>query len=331
MVSGELTLHLSSKKSKVFFFIVIIVVSGLAFIGSAESFAHSKVIYDDDYYTVNSGQSFNGLLEDFNLSVHNKFLLKTFIKINDLNLAQAGHYHLEKKSWRALLNSISIGDVKIYEFEIIPGSNLYDLEILIGNSNLNNDCKNFNCLDIRHSFIEGTIKPDTYFYKYQSSASSILIKSQSDFFKISNDLWDKKNSNNPLKSLSEAIILASIVEKEAGNDKEKSMIAGVFLHRLSLGMRLQADPTIIYGLLPDFNGDITKANLRDKSNPYNTYQIPGLPPTPISSISQSSLEAVILGEKNEYLYFVANGNGTHDFSRSYKDHLKAVKRFQLKK
>ena len=125
------------------------------------------------------------------------------------------------------------------------------------------------------------------------------------------------------------MILASIVEKEAGNEDEKSIIAGVFLHRLSIGMKLQADPTIIYGLMPDFNGDITKANLRDKNNPYNTYQIPGLPPTPISTISQSSLEAVILGMKNDYLYFVAKGDGTHQFSKTYKQHLEAVKKYQL--
>ena len=125
------------------------------------------------------------------------------------------------------------------------------------------------------------------------------------------------------------MILASIVEKEAGNEDEKSIIAGVFLHRLSIGMKLQADPTIIYGLMPDFNGDITKANLRDRNNPYNTYQIQGLPPTPISTISQSSLEAVILGMKNDYLYFVAKGDGTHQFSKTYKQHLEAVKKYQL--
>ena len=101
------------------------------------------------------------------------------------------------------------------------------------------------------------------------------------------------------------------------------------MHRLSIGMKLQADPTIIYGLMPDFNGDITKANLRDKNNPYNTYQISALPPTPISTISQSSLEAVILGMKNDYLYFVAKGDGTHQFSKTYKQHLEAVKKYQL--
>ena len=120
------------------------------------------------------------------------------------------------------------------------------------------------------------------------------------------------------------------MEKEAGNDKEKGIIAGVFLHRLMLEMRLQADPTIIYGLLPNFNGNITKKNLQDRSNIYNTYQISGLPPTPISIISKSSLEAVILGQPNEYLYFVAQGDGTHYFSRDYAEHLKAIKQHQLK-
>jgi UPF0755 protein len=173
------------------------------------------------------------------------------------------------------------------------------------------------------------LKPDTYFYKHSDSLSKILQRSQDDFFKLSLNLWEKKKSNIPIKTLSDALILASIVEKEAGNENEKSIIAGVFLHRLSIGMKLQADPTIIYGLMPDFNGDITKANLMDKNNPYNTYQILALPPTPISTISQSSLEAVILGMKNDYLYFVAKGDGTHKFSKTYKQHLEAVKKYQL--
>jgi len=95
-------------------------------------------------------------------------------------------------------------------------------------------------------------------------------------------------------------------------------------------MRLQADPTIIYGLLPNFNGNITKINLQDSSNIYNTYKIKGLPPTPIAMISKSSLEAVILGQPNKYLFFVAKGDGTHYFSSEYSDHLKAVKKYQLK-
>ena len=168
-----------------------------------------------------------------------------------------------------------------------------------------------------------------------ASLSSVKGKSFDRFFHksldkaLSNDLWKKRSNDLPLTELREALILASIVEKEAGNEDEKSIIAGVFLHRLHIGMRLQADPTIIYGLLPNFNGNITKANLRDKNNIFNTYQINGLPPTPISTISKTSLEAVILGERNDYLYFVAKGDGTHKFSRTYKEHLQAVKKYQL--
>ena len=99
------------------------------------------------------------------------------------------------------------------------------------------------------------------------------------------NLWDKKPQSNMLKNKFEALILASIIEKEAGNHLEKKDIAGVFLKRISLGMKLQADPTIIYGLLPNFDGDIKKTDILDKNNRYNTYMIKGLPPTPISIVS----------------------------------------------
>ena len=126
------------------------------------------------------------------------------------------------------------------------------------------------------------------------------------------------------------MILASIIEKEAGNEIEKNKIAAVFLKRLDINMRLQADPTIIYGLMPDFDGDIKKTDLRDKKNPYNTYVIKSLPPTPIAISSKSSIKASILSEPGEYLFFVANKKGSHYFSKTYKEHLEAVKLYQLK-
>ena len=254
---------------------------------------------------------------------------KIYLKRNELQVAQAGHYYRKNKSWKEFLNSVSNGDVVIFKLEIPSGKNLYEVKKIISESNFKNDCDNFDCLDNKFNFVEGTLNPDTYFYKYSSSLASILQKSQTEFFQLATNLWINKNPQLPIKNLSDAIILASIVEKEAGNDDEKPIIAGVFLHRISIGMKLQADPTIIYGLLPNFNGDITKANLRDKNNLYNTYQISGLPPTPISTVSKSSLEAVILGMKNDYLYFVAKGDGTHKFSKTYQEHLDAVKRYQL--
>ena len=295
----------------------------------SESFSHTRVDKSIEFYTVKKGSSFNSIIDDFTLEPSEKLLLKMYLKINDLKIAQAGHYYLKNKSWREFIISVSSGEVLIFKLEIPEGKNLFELKKILLESNLKNDCNNFKCLDNRLNFVEGTLKPDTYFYKDSSSLTEILKQSQNEFFELSVNLWSERNITSPLKSLSDAIILASIVEKEAGNDEEKPIIAGVFLHRLAIGMKLQADPTIIYGLMPDFNGNITKANIRDRNNPYNTYQISGLPPTPISTISQSSLEAVILGMQNDYLYFVSRGDGTHKFSKTYKEHLEAVRKYQL--
>jgi UPF0755 protein len=320
---------LSSKKSKFSIFILCVFISVIVLIGSSESFSHSRVHDDLQFYTVKEGGSFNSILEDFSLQPAEKFLLKVYLRVNDINIAQAGYYYVKNQLWKDFLFSINKGDVVIFKLKIPAGKNLFEIKKILLESNLNNDCNNFKCLDVRYNFVEGTLKPDTYFYKDSASLTKLLQQSQEEFYELANSFWIDKSPNLPIKNLSDALILASIVEKEAGNDDEKSVIAGVFLHRLSIGMKLQADPTIIYGLMPDFNGNITKANLKDKNNPYNTYQIQGLPPTPISTISQSSLEAVILGMKNEYLYFVAKGDGTHKFSKTYKEHLEAVRKYQL--
>ena len=329
MDSEELTLHLSSNKSKFFIFIITIFTLVISLLGTSESYSQLRVDDRLEFYNVSKGDSFNSIFNDFDLHPIQKIFFKIYLKKNKLQLAQAGHYYLKNKSWKEFLNSVSNGDVVIFKLEIPSGKNLYEIKKIISESNFKNDCDNFDCLDNKFNFVEGTLNPDTYFYKHSSSLASILQKSQTEFFQLATNLWINKNPQLPIKNLSDAIILASIVEKEAGNDDEKSIIAGVFLHRISIGMKLQADPTIIYGLLPNFNGDITKANLRDKNNLYNTYQISGLPPTPISTVSKSSLEAVILGMKNDYLYFVAKGDGTHKFSKTYQEHLDAVKRYQL--
>ena len=143
-------------------------------------------------------------------------------------------------------------------------------------------------------------------------------------------IWKDKPIDNPLNSKYEGIILASIIEKESSSIEEKMKIGGVFLNRLKIKMKLQADPTIIYGLMPDFNGDITKKDLRDKSNLYNTYVIKSLPPTPISMPTKSSLDAAIMNSPNEYLFFVADGEGKHIFTKTYNEHLEYVNLYQKK-
>lgn len=299
--------------------------------GTARSYSHTKPFISQKTLSIGSGDSINKILNHFPINQFERSLLKIFLYTNNIRLIQAGHYDIGYKSWEEIFLNLSEGNIKEFRFKIQEGTNIFDLENQLRLSDLSFDCPEFNCLSNKFNFIEGTLMPDTYFYNFKSSASSILIKSQNSFIKYADSLWEKRNPLNPIKTLESAIILASIVEKEAGNDAEKSIIAGVFLNRLNLKMRLQADPTIIYGLLPDFNGNITKKNLQDSSNKYNTYKIDALPPTPIAMISKSSLEAVILGLPNEYVYFVARGDGTHYFSTNYAEHLKAVRMFQLNK
>jgi len=299
--------------------------------GTAKSYSYTKPLLAQTTLDIATGDSINKILSNFPISSLEQNLLKIFLYTNDIHLIQAGHYDVESKTWGEIFLDFSEGNIKEYRFKIQEGTTIFDLKKLLLSSKLKLDCPDFNCLDNQLNFTEGTLMPETYFYNFNSPASNILIKSQDSFIGYAELLWKKKQPSNPLKTLDEAIILASIVEKEAGNDKEKSIIAGVFLNRLNLKMRLQADPTIIYGLLPNFNGNITKLNLQDSSNRYNTYKIKGLPPTPIAMISKSSLEAVILGLPNDYVYFVAKGDGTHYFSTKYADHLKAVRKFQLNK
>lgn len=327
---GELTLPLFLSRYKIIKAIALSLFLMLVLLGTSESYSHALISTDQKSITIKNGDSLNSVLREILVTAPASVLLKIFLCSNQVEFIQAGHYSLLGKTWREFLSDISNGNIKQFKIKIQEGSNLYELERLIQSSPLKLDCPKLECLDQQFNFVEGTLMADTYFYKFNAPVSAILLKSQGAFINYAESLWRLKNPSNPLTSIRDALILASIVEKEAGNDQEKAVIAGVFLHRLNLNMRLQADPTIIYGLLPHFNGNITKKNLKDKSNIYNTYQIKGLPPTPISIVSKSSLEAVILGQPNEYLYFVAQGDGAHYFSRDYPEHLEAVRKYQLK-
>ena len=217
-----------------------------------------------------------------------------------------------------------------HKLKINEGLNIYDIENLINDSYLINDCSFLKCIDTNLSFREGILYPDTYFYKKGMSASEILNESHA---RLENYLNNKLKNKSTYTSLNkeEVLILASIIEKEAGNDNEKSKIASVFLKRLSIGMRLQADPTIIYGLLPNFDGDIKKSDILDKNNKYNTYMINGLPPTPISISSISSINASIDSLPGDYLFFVADSKTSHYFSKTYEEHLNKINELGLNK
>jgi len=128
----------------------------------------------------------------------------------------------------------------------------------------------------------------------------------------------------------EVVTLASIVEKETAAPEERSLIASVFRNRLKRGMRLETDPTVIYGI-PDFDGNLRRRDLEDTANPYNTYQIPGLPPGPIANPGADALRAVVNPAESEYLFFVSRNDGTHVFSKTYAEHVRAVDQYQRKR
>ena len=172
---------------------------------------------------------------------------------------------------------------------------------------------------------EGIFYPDTYYYLKGEAFSSILFQSHKKWKEISNKLWDTRDDDLPYANIMEATTLASIIEKEG---TEKETIAGVFINRLKLNMKLQSDPTVIYALGDNFDGDIKRKDLRIDS-PYNTYRYRGLPPGPISIVSEDSLRAALRPKETDYLYFVSMGNGFHKFSKNLTDHNKAVLEYQI--
>lgn len=177
---------------------------------------------------------------------------------------------------------------------------------------------------------EGWFLPETYNYVAGMSDLDILRRAHTAMQQALDTLWDARAPDLPLVDKYQALILASIVEKETGRADERAKIAGVFEHRLKLGMRLQTDPTVIYGLGASYDGNLHRRDL-ESDTPYNTYTRAGLPPTPIALPGLAALMAVMHPEATTALYFVARGDGSHQFSATLREHDQAVAKYQLKR
>jgi UPF0755 protein len=233
------------------------------------------------------------------------------------------------------LADMVVGNVIAERFTIVEGTTIAQVrKKLAADERLQNDIKNMNdndihqALDINQSFLEGLFLPETYFFEEDDKALNILRRSHRNMKKTLNSLWAKRNDNNLLSTPEDALILASIVEKETGVAEERPLIASVFVNRLRRGIPLQADPTVIYGLGESFNGNLTRKHLRDKSNSYNTYAHRGLPPTPIALPGKAAIESVLNPPDTAYYYFVATGDGRHVFSETLRAHNNAVNKYQ---
>ncbi len=312
--------------------IFIVSIVWLSFFGPYKAFLNSNPIQDKNFIDVYEGSTMYAVLDNLKLSSSiNKLFFRIYLNTNSIKSFQAGEYNIENKDLKEIIDLLVKGKTYTHSLTIIEGMNVYDIEKELENSFLINDCSLLICIKTNYPFKEGVLYPDTYFYKKGMKASDLLNKSHKKLDDLLNTIWMKRPDNDILKNKYQALILASIIEKEAGNHFEKPDIAGVFLKRISIGMKLQADPTIIYGLLPNFDGDIRKSDILDKNNIYNTYMIKGLPPTPISMSSMSSIEAAILSTPGEYLFFVANSPSSHYFSRTYDEHLDMIKKVGLDK
>ena len=178
------------------------------------------------------------------------------------------------------------------------------------------------------SSAEGLFLADTYFFTANTATSSILTRAHKAMLDYVETQWQQRQEDLPLNSPYDALILASIIEKETAVSAERTKIAGVFVNRLRKNMRLQTDPTVIYGIGDTYDGNITRKHLRTPT-PYNTYTIKGLPPTPIAMAGKEAIWAALNPMETDALYFVARGDGSHEFSSSLAAHNAAVRKYQL--
>ena len=290
----------------------------------------------DKVFVVHNGETFgrinhrlfsNGLIPDkrmFHYYAKYKGVMTKF---------RAGSFTITTGSnLRQVLDTLVYGQPNLTSITIPEGKNMYEIAKLFENAGITSEQEFLNAvqhpdlisrLSIQATSLEGYLYPETYRFAPNTPAKAVA-KSMIDLF---NERTKDINFEHPFLNKHQIIILASVVEKETGAKIERPAIAGVFTNRLKKRMRLQSDPTTIYGIWSRYKGNIRKADLLEET-PYNTYKIPALPTGPISNPSLAAIEAVLNPEEHSYLYFVSKNDGTHVFSKNYQDHEKAVQAYQ---
>lgn len=258
--------------------------------------------------------------------------------LNKEQYLQAGSYTLNKNvSPYQLLLSLNYGKATQGSITFIEGRTFAQMrEKLAKNDAVKqtinglSDKEVMQLLGSPYSSPEGLFFPDTFYFNRHTTDIALLKISYDSMQTKLDRAWQNREEGLPYKNSYQALIMASIIEKETGKASERPMIAGVFVNRMRLGMRLQTDPTVIYGMGLQFNGNIRKKDLLTDT-PYNTYTRNGLPPTPIAMPGIAAIEAALHPAKTKALYFVGKGDGSHEFSNNLNEHNIAVVRYQLKK
>lgn len=258
--------------------------------------------------------------------------------LNKEQYLQAGNYTLNKNvSLYQLLLSLNHGKTTQGAVTFIEGRTFAIMrEKLANNDAVKQTIANLSEAEIlkllgsSHTVAEGLFFPDTFYFDRNTTDIALLQISYNAMQSKLEKAWLNREKNLPYKNSYQALIMASIIEKETGKASERSMIAGVFVNRLRIGMRLQTDPTVIYGMGTRYNGNIRKKDLLTDT-PYNTYTRNGLPPTPIAMPGLASIEAALHPAQTKALYFVGKGDGSHSFSNNLNEHNRAVVKYQLNK
>lgn len=249
---------------------------------------------------------------------------------------KAGEYEVtDGMSPRDILAKLVAGDTKQWSIQFIEGWTFRDMRQALANSErLSKETTDWSDEEIMTAVgaegehPEGRFFPDTYSFTSSDTDLDLLRRAFGRLNSVLEAEWEKRAEGLPYESSYEALIMASIVERETGAPHERGQVAGVFVRRLEKGMRLQTDPTVIYGMGDSYIGRITRKDLQ-RHTPYNTYRIDGLPPTPIALAGKEAIHAALNPEDGDSLYFVARGDGTHKFSRTLSEHQQAVREFQL--
>lgn len=252
------------------------------------------------------------------------------------NSIQTGEYELQAGITPAqLLDKIVRGESVQYRITFVEGWTFQQaLDALWSADNIRGSLSNSSPAEIAlrmnldYENPEGLLYPDTYFYTKGTTDIELLLRANARLNTLLSEAWESRLGALPYANSYEALTMASIIEKESASNSERGLIAAVFVTRLDLGMRLQSDPTTIYGMGDRYDGNIRRTDLSEET-PYNTYRIDGMPPTPIALSGEASIVAALNPSASDYLYFVARGDGSHQFSRTLEEHNAAVREYQL--
>lgn len=290
--------------------------------------------------TIEPGTSFSSILKRFEGDgwIEPNRFSKLIRRVNpELTRVKAGTFQIEPNlSLKQTLFDLVNGQQVQFSITFVEGSTFKEwraqfdaAEHLVHTTAQMSEAEIASLLGIERDKLEGLFLAETYHYTVGMSDLDIMKRAHRELNQVLSQYWEQRQQALPVKNEYEALILASIIEKETAVPSERPLVSSVFVNRLNIGMRLQTDPTVIYGMGDSYQGNIRKRDLQTPT-PYNTYTIYGLPPTPIAMVGEEAIAAAVNPNDSKYLYFVASGDGGHVFSKNLKDHNRAVQEY-LKK